>query len=594
MHTSLFYIYLIPLFFCILLALPYRFNEKTITRLSTLALMIPAIVSMILLSETLSTFALPYETKVTQFSVWGHIFPVIVWIDQYTIALLLLTHILGLLVVKYSHGYLHLEKGFQRYFSTILFFIFGMYLLCLAGTIDLFFAGWEVVGFSSFLLIAFYRDHTRSVQNAWRIYNIYRVCDLGLLLGAVMGHVLYHEATRFSVIQQLDPSSFTGVNSLSMICIAFFVILASLGKSAQFPFHNWPARAMEGPTPSSAIFYGALSIHAGVFLLIRTYSIWSHVTFGNILVGVIGFTTLIVSTIQERVQPNIKGQIAFASTAQIGLMFVELSFGLTNLVMFHLFCHALYRCFQLLVSPSIVFNSMELNNKVMQQRISKKDRAPSETMYVLAMSDFSMDVSWRGFNFLPWKRIYHMSLTILGQPFWVVPVLIGVVAICQRGMNIPLTLIVVATFFALRAMMLHYNAFMAMFDQTICLVLIMIAVYLTDSAYLTSVLSYMSSVGPCLLISLCICYKFKDYDLRNFHALGTKNTFLANIFMLCFLVIAGMPVSSAFMGEDEILEELIHHSVAMASLTTVCLTISGLLCVRLYTKLFMGKPVLNE
>lgn len=579
--------------FSIVLALPYKFHEKTITRLSTLSLLLPALASFYLIILAFWNQAIPFEGNVARFSVFGHAFPVIVWIDKFTIAMLTLTHILGLLVVKYSHGYLHLEKGYQRFFSTILFFIFGMYLLCLAGTMDIFFAGWEVVGFSSFLLIAFYRTHTRSVQNAWRIYNIYRVCDVGLLMGAVMGHVLWHEATRFSILQNLSPTDFTGVNSLSMVVIAFHLIFASLGKSAQFPFHNWPARAMEGPTPSSAIFYGALSIHAGVFLLIRTYPMWSHVLLAQIAVGLIGATTLVLSTMQERVQPNIKGQIAFASTAQIGLMFVELSLGLTNLVMFHLFTHALYRCFQLLVSPSIVFNSLGLNNKVLQARLAKRQTKPNETLYVLAMSDFDLDVSWRGFNFIPWKRLYHLSLKVLSWPVVVIPLIAIGVALGQGKFNLPLTLITLSPYFAMRALIVHHNPFRALLDQGVSIILIMVGIYVLDHHFVNPIISYMTAIGPALVLGLFIGFKFRKLDLRNFHGLGTSHTLWANLFMLTFLVMAGMPVSSAFIGEDEILEELIHKSVVMAGLTTTCLTISGLVCVRIYTRIFMGKPALN-
>lgn len=591
MNASLFLVYLLPLLFCLVLAMPYKLGEKTITRLSTLSLLLPALVSFYLIIEAFRSLSIPFEANVARFSVFGHVFPIIIWVDKFTIGMLTLTHILGLMVVKYSHGYLHLEKGYQRFFATILFFIFGMYLLCLAGTMDMFFAGWEVVGFSSFLLIAFYRSHTRSVQNAWRIYNIYRVCDVGLLMGAVMGHVLWHEATRFSVLQNLSASDFTGVNSLSMMVIALHLIFASLGKSAQFPFHNWPARAMEGPTPSSAIFYGALSIHAGVFLLIRTYPMWSHLLLAQIIVGLIGLTTLVLSTLQERVQPNIKGQIAFASTAQIGLMFVELSLGLTNLVMFHLITHALYRCFQLLVSPSIVFNSLGLNNKVLQARLAKRQTSPNETLYVLAMSDFDLDVSWRGFNFLPWKRLYHLSLKVLSFPALVVPLIALGVFLGQGQLNLPLTLVALSPYFAMRALIIQHSPLKALLDQGLSIVLIMTAIYVLDHHFIHPITSYMVSIGPALALALFIGFKFRKMDLRNFHGLGTTQTLWANLFMFAFLVLAGMPVSTAFIGEDEILEVLIHKSVVMAGLTTTCLTISGLVCVRIYTRLFMGRPV---
>jgi NADH-quinone oxidoreductase subunit L len=587
---NLLMIYLVPLLFSLIFAGPYRFHEKTITRLSTLSLLLPALISIYLIGAAFSHHEFPLEKTLLRFSIFSHSFPVTIWIDKYSIGMLLLTHLLGLIVVKYSHGYLHLEKGYQRFFSTILFFIFGMYIISLAGTIDVFFAGWEIVGLSSFLLIAFYRSHPRSVQNAWRIYNIYRVCDVGLLIGAVMGHLLWHEASRFSVLLKLTSADFAGVHSTGLAVISFMVIFASLGKSAQFPFHSWPARAMEGPTPSSAIFYGALSIHAGVFLLIRTYPIWSHGQASKILVGVIGLLTFIFSTLQEKVQSNIKGQIAFANTANIGLMFIELSFGLVDLVMIHLFCHALYRCFQLLVSPSIVLNSLTINNEIVADRLAKNGKV-SPTLYVLAMSDFSLDVSWRGLNFLSWKKIYWFFENALKKPLIILPLTAVLSYLIGLKFDLPLLLSFLAVIHSIRALVIDHDAFRSMGEMSLSILLMMGCAYLVDHHNLLGIKTYMFSTGPALLVGTLICAKFKNYDMRNYHALGTLNSAEANTFLVCFMVIAGMPISTAFVGEDILIEELISHSHLMAALMTLCLMVSGLVCVKIYTRLFMGRPM---
>ena len=156
---------------------------------------------------------------------------------------------------------------------------------------------------------------------------------MGLLLGAGLGHVLWKQATTFGEIQALTPAVLNNLPSITVAAISLLLIFAALGKSAQFPFHAWPARAMEGPTPSSAIFYGALSIHAGVFLLIRTEPLWSHLWTTKALVAGIGIITFVLSTFQGKVQSNIKAQLAYASTAQLGVMFFELSIGLTQVAM---------------------------------------------------------------------------------------------------------------------------------------------------------------------------------------------------------------------------------------------------------------------
>ena len=110
------------------------------------------------------------------------------------------------------------------------------------------------------------------------------------------------------------------------------ILLPVIGKSAQFPLCFWLPKAMEGPTHSSAIFYGLLSIHVGIFLLLRTRPIWYFTPGFNYLLFGIGLTTAVCATLFALVQSNIKGQIGYASIAQVGLMLVELSLGLSTVV----------------------------------------------------------------------------------------------------------------------------------------------------------------------------------------------------------------------------------------------------------------------
>jgi NADH:ubiquinone oxidoreductase subunit 5 (subunit L)/multisubunit Na+/H+ antiporter MnhA subunit len=601
MLDGIFFVYLLPLLISLFLCLPQRFSEKTITRLSGLGLLIPAITTMGFLLYEAFSGKLPYESELVSLKLYGHEFKLIAWIDSFTIIMLTLTHTLGLLVIKFSHGYLHLEKGYQRFFSTISFFIFGMYLLSLSGTIDMFFAAWEILGFSSFFLIAFYRSSNRSVTNALRVYNIYRVCDVGLLMGAVLGHVLWHHATKFSEIRAMSPDTLQAIPTPFLIVLSLFLIFASLGKSAQFPFHNWPSKAMEGPTPSSAIFYGSLSIHAGVFLLVRTYPIWSFRWEMKAVVFLIGFITFTLSTIQGRIQSNIKAQIAFATTSQIGLMFIEISLGLLHLAMAHLFCHALYRCFQLLVSSSVVASSLTLNNKVTLDRLTNKKRwellfLPNgirNTIYFLALNDFSMDTSWRGFNFLPWRLLYQYLKNILSYPFLVV-LFVGVLVIFSEtklmGVYVDSSILLsfMSLFFSLRALFVQQDPFLSLVELTLSLTLDILSIYLGDRNSINGIKIFLISVIPASFFGLYVTYFYRGHNLQDYHAEGSDHPTHANIFLVVFMVLSGMPVSSAFFGEDIIIEELIMHSLFMAFSTTMSLMLNGLICVRIYTKLFMG------
>lgn len=602
-----FYLFLAPLIGSLVLAWPGKFAETSVRRISLVALLIPALAVVLLIAQFWQRSGMPQEVLVAKISVSGHLFPILVWIDGASLGLLSVTFMLGLLVVKFSHSYLHREKGFQRFFAVILFFIFGMQLLSLAGHLDLFFAGWEIVGMSSFLLISFYRSYSRSVSNATRVYLLYRVCDMGLLLGAVMGHIFWHEASRFSVLQTLSVASLSPAQELYVTALMLMLIFASMGKSAQFPFHNWPARAMEGPTPSSAIFYGALSIHAGVFLLLRTQPLWQQSLVATLLVGSVGFLTLVFSAIQGGVQTNIKGQISYASTAQIGIMYLELALGLTQIVMLHLVCHALYRCFQLLVSPSIVANSQGLNNKLIVHRLRQRrnwfDVLPvvwQRTLYAQAMTDFSLDLSWRGFRFLGWRWFHRKLMAFLGSTgvdlvFFVVPLLVLALGeMVLTTMTVALITSGCGLFFALKAAFVTRGPWQMVSFHSLALALCALSVYVLQIPQSHSLEAYFLPLLPFVLIALVIGYRFRSFDLSTYQAQGTDSRVQARVFLLCFFALSGMPVTPAFVGEDMLLEDLLRISIPLTFLVTSVLMLSGPVYVIVYTRLFMGRKTATQ
>jgi NADH-quinone oxidoreductase subunit L len=588
--------YFTPLLFGLLLLLPFRFKTKTIIRLTSIGLSAPLVISLLM-----AYLNSPQELRLFSFSIPHFHFDFILWTDSYGLAYLFLTHFLGLVVLRFSHTYLQGEKGFQRFFATILIFIFGMYLLCLAGTMDLFFAGWEIVGISSFFLIAFYRSHNRSISNAWRIYNIYRICDVGLLLSAVIGHLLWHEASSFSQLTRLTASEIASIPFKYHFILGLFIIFASLGKSAQFPFHNWPSRAMEGPTPSSAIFYGALSIHAGVFLLIRTEALWSSLPIARGLLALIGLTTFVLSFFQKRVQANIKGQIAYASTMQIGIMFILLAMKLYPLVMLHLILHALWRCFQMLTSPSVVLQSLThpQREKRLTKTIDRFGKRLESTLYSLSINDFMMDVSARGFHFIQWYRLKALFFFCLRKP-WIGTIGLVFFQVAAHswlhswhGYQHLLTDILssLSLLYSAQALFVHRSAFKALGALGISLLCDMASIYTVIPSASFGISLYMIPILPALIIALITVYPFRELQLQYFHSQGQAHPIRANIYLMCFMIISGMPLSSAFFGEDIILAKLIETSYPLAIFTSLSLMMNGLICVRIYVRLFMGRRV---
>jgi NADH-quinone oxidoreductase subunit L len=210
------------------------------------------------------------------------------YFDKVAAIYMLMGAFLTFLVTTYSRYYLHRERGYKRFFNTILFFYLGYNIAVMAGNFETLFMGWEIIGVSSFLLIAFYRERYLPVTNAFKVFSIYRIGDIGIILAMWASHHLWHENITFMklnnytlVSHQLQEHSAIG------IFISLAILLAASAKSAQFPFSSWLPRAMEGPTPSSAIFYGSLSVHLGAFLMLRTFPFWEHQTIVRVIIIVI-------------------------------------------------------------------------------------------------------------------------------------------------------------------------------------------------------------------------------------------------------------------------------------------------------------------
>src|SRR5690606_22872823 len=158
------------------------------------------------------------------------------------------------LIGHFSTRYLHGQKGFVRFFLLLALFATGMQLLVSAASIDQLFLGWELVGLTSALLVAYFQERRAPVEGGLRVFVTYRLCALGLLIGAV----LLHQTSGTSDLARA-PEAMRAHAGTATTLVPLLLLLAAMGKSAQFPFGAWLPRAMEGPTPSSALFYGALS-----------------------------------------------------------------------------------------------------------------------------------------------------------------------------------------------------------------------------------------------------------------------------------------------------------------------------------------------
>jgi NAD(P)H-quinone oxidoreductase subunit 5 len=256
-------------------------------------------------------------------------------------------------VSAFSYRYLHREPGYNRYFVLLSVFVSGMLLVALAGNVEVLFAGWELVGLSSALLVAFFHERPAAVANALRVFSVYRVSDAALLSAAVL---LRHIAgtDSLSLLFGASGASPVGLTGPNATVIAILLIVAVAAKSALLPFSGWLPRAMEGPTPSSAVYYGSLSIHAGCFLLLRSAPLLAHAPAARVIAGALGLATAAFAALATRVQSDVKSSLAYASLTQVGLIVVEIALGLNRIAFIHLAGHACFRLLQFLSAPNVL------------------------------------------------------------------------------------------------------------------------------------------------------------------------------------------------------------------------------------------------
>lgn len=276
-------------------------------------------------------------------------------LDELSAPFLGLTVVLSSVVARFSAPYLHREPGYARFFLLFSLFVAGMTLLCLAGSLNLFFVGWELVGLTSTLLIAFFHERAAPVRHALRAFAVYRTCDVGLLVAVLL------EKNEAATGAAHDAFAFAGAHAT---VVGALLVVAAMGKSAQLPVGGWLPRAMEGPTPSSAVFYGALSVHSGLYLLVRT-SPWMAELFGvRAFIGVVGAATALYGALLARVQADIKNGLAYAAMAQVGVMFVEVAAGYPRLALLHMVGYACLRTWQLLRAPAILHDVREMRDAI--------------------------------------------------------------------------------------------------------------------------------------------------------------------------------------------------------------------------------------
>ncbi|TAF75210.1 MAG: hypothetical protein EAZ52_07345 [Alphaproteobacteria bacterium] len=282
----------------------------------------------------------------------GHQHFTITWlVDPLSVTYLVFTLVLVSTIAVFSRRYLHKEAGFHRFYCLLMLFMLGITVASLAASLDVMLIGWELVGLASILLVSFFNYRAQPVRSSLWVCSIYRLTDLGIIAAML---ILHHSDHHAHFAMQEGALWATLHPTHHAVLIGSCLLFATMGKSALFPFSGWLPRAMEGPTPSSAIFYGAVSVHLGALLMLRIYPVIAEHAMLSTALLVIGALTALMGAWVGYRQTDIKTVMAYGSIMQLGMIMVEIGAGFPLLALVHCVGHGFFRTLHILRAPNLI------------------------------------------------------------------------------------------------------------------------------------------------------------------------------------------------------------------------------------------------
>ncbi len=297
------------------------------------------------------------ETLYTWMVVGGLKMEVGFLVDGLTAMMMVVVTFVSLMVHLYTIGYMHEDKGYNRFFAYISLFTFSMLMLVMSNNMLQLFFGWEAVGLVSYLLIGFWFNKPSAIFANMKAFLVNRVGDFGFILGigliaAYAGTLNYGEA--FAKAGELGALTFPGTDWMlvTVICICLFI--GAMGKSAQFPLHVWLPDSMEGPTPISALIHAATMVTAGIFMVARMSPLFELSDTALNLIMTVGAITALFMGFLGIIQNDIKRVVAYSTLSQLGYMTVALGASAYSVAVFHLMTHAFFKALLFLGAGSVI------------------------------------------------------------------------------------------------------------------------------------------------------------------------------------------------------------------------------------------------
>jgi formate hydrogenlyase subunit 3/multisubunit Na+/H+ antiporter MnhD subunit len=391
------------------------------------------------------------------------------------------------------------------------------------------------------------------------------------------------------------------------LIISLLILVAAAIKSAQIPFSTWLPRAMEGPTTSSAIFYGSLSVHIGVFLLLRTYPFWQDINIIKYAIIAIGVLTILIANSIARVQSTVKTQIAYSSVVQIGIIFIEVALGFHTLALIHFAGNAFLRTYQLLVSPSVLsylihdqFYNFKPGSSVAKAGASNKI---SNSLYILSLKEWNLDTLLYRYLWKPFKWIGSQFSFLKGTAAVIVLLILFVAGVCfvyVADAPVGVWTSWLPALFSFAGLMLILKSFAERGDARRSWIMvvasqffILLSILLNERFGYNEILIYMSGTLISGLVGYICLTKAKaidnDIQLSGFHGYTYENPWLGFLFLVSCLGLLGFPITPTFIGIDIMFTHIHEGQFPLIIFTALSFVFIEISVLRIYARIFMGQ-----
>ncbi|HKA22475.1 MAG TPA: NADH-quinone oxidoreductase subunit L [Blastocatellia bacterium] len=305
----------------------------------------------------------------------------------------------------FATGYMRGDPGYWRFFAYMNLFMFSMLTLVLGDNFLMMFVGWEGVGLCSYLLIGYYFTKDFANDAAKKAFIVNRIGDFGFVLGVMLlflqaGSIFYfddpargiHGAFNWVLSQHADPLNMSAIFSGGITTIGVLLFVGATGKSAQLPLYVWLPDAMAGPTPVSALIHAATMVTAGVYMVARASSIYTHAPAAMVIIAFIGAATALFAATIGLAQWDIKKVLAYSTISQLGYMFLACGVGAFGAGIFHVFTHAFFKALLFLGAGSVIIGMHHEQDMRRMGGLKKYMRVTCLTMLAgwLAISGFPL------------------------------------------------------------------------------------------------------------------------------------------------------------------------------------------------------------